>query len=181
VLGRHFGAAGVTIRSGSAARPEAYLGGQPGSFSIVHFAAHAVANPGSPLDSTIVLSRGERGGRLAVRDVLGVPLDANLVTVSACRGVGARAYSGVGMVGFAWGFLTAGARQVVAGLWDVADRSTATLMDRMYAGMAAGLDAGAALRAAQLELARSGGARRPFHWAAFNAYLGPGPNRPSPL
>jgi CHAT domain-containing protein len=112
-----------------------------------------------------------------VRDVLGVPLTANLVTVSACRGVGARAYSGVGMVGFAWGFLTAGAHQVVAGLWDVNDRSTATLMDGMYGGIAGGLDVAAALRRAQLALAHAeGGARKPFHWAAFSAYLGPGPN-----
>jgi CHAT domain-containing protein/tetratricopeptide (TPR) repeat protein len=181
-LERHFGAAAVTGRRGSAARPEAYLEGRPNRFSIVHFAAHAVANPGSPLDSNIVLSPGQHGRRLAVRDVLEVPLTATLVTVSACRGVGTRAYSGVGMVGFAWGFLTAGARQVVAGLWDVADRSTATLMDRMYAGMAGGLDAPAALRRAQLELAASPGPQRlPFHWAAFSAFLGPGGNPHRPL
>jgi CHAT domain-containing protein/Flp pilus assembly protein TadD len=181
-LVRHFGSAAVTRRSGSEARPEAYLASEPRRFEIVHFAAHAVANPASPLDSTIILSPGEHGRRLAVRDVLGVPMAAALVTVSACRGVGARAYSGIGMVGFAWGFLTAGAHQVVAGLWDVTDQSTATLMDRMYAGLVGGLEVAAALRVAQLELAAAGGTDRlPFHWAAFSTYLGAGPNPVQPL
>ncbi len=174
-LRQHFGAAAVTTLAGSQARPEAYRESDPHRFSIVHFAAHAVANPASPLDSTIVLSRGVSGHRLSVRDVLRVPLAADLVTVSACRGAGARAYSGEGLVGFAWGFLSAGARQVVAGLWDVADPSTAALMDHMYAEIARGADPAVALRTAQLGLLRSTGPwRTPYHWAAFQAYLGPG-------
>jgi hypothetical protein len=45
---------------------------------------------------------------------------------------GGRAMSGEGLVGFAWAFLRAGAKRVVAGLWDVDDRSTAALMDALY-------------------------------------------------
>jgi CHAT domain-containing protein len=36
-------------------------------------------------------------------------LHAELVTVSACRSAGERAYAGEGLVGFAWAFLRAGA------------------------------------------------------------------------
>ena len=60
------------------------------------------------------------------------------MTVSACRSAGERVYAGEGLVGFAWAFLRAGARRVVAGLWDVDDRSTADLMDAIYTRLAAG-------------------------------------------
>jgi CHAT domain-containing protein len=78
----------------------------------------------------------------------------------------------------AWGFLGAGARNVIGGMWNVPDRSTATLMDRLYLGLKKGATPPAALRAAQLELARSTGAwRHPYYWAAFNVYQGPGTPR----
>ena len=41
---------------------------------------------------------------------------------------GAKTYSGEGLVGLSWAFLRAGAHNVVAGLWDVTDLSTANLM-----------------------------------------------------
>jgi len=37
-----------------------------------------------------------------------------------------------------WAFLDAGARHVIAGLWDVSDTSTFPMMDTLYAGLQAG-------------------------------------------
>ena len=116
----------------TAPRPAAY-GGDARQFTFVHFTAHAAANVESPLDSAVILSGPDDAYKLYARDVAEMPLRAELVTVSACRSAGERAYSGEGLVGFAWAFLRAGARQVIAGLWDVDDRSTAELMDRLYA------------------------------------------------
>jgi len=100
-----------------------------------------------------------------------LPLHAQLVTVSACRSAGERAYSGEGLVGFAWAFLRAGASRVVAGLWDVDDRSTADLMDRLYSGIAAGDSAAQALRSAKLALLASGGnAGKPYYWGPFQLF-----------
>jgi CHAT domain-containing protein len=94
-----------------------------------------------------------------------------LVTISACRSAGERAYSGEGLVGFAWAFLRAGSRRVVAGLWDVDDRSTATLMDRFYAGLATGAPPARALREAKLALMKSGANYgKPYYWAAFQMF-----------
>jgi CHAT domain-containing protein len=76
---------------------------------------------------------------------------------SRCRRAGARAYSGEGLVGFAWAFLRADASRVIAGLWDVDDRSTADLMDRLYAGIARGDTASHALREAKLAMLNHGG------------------------
>jgi CHAT domain-containing protein len=91
--------------------------------------------------------------------------------VSACRSAGERAYSGEGLVGFAWAFLRAGASRVIAGLWDVDDRSTAELMDSLYARMAAGDTAPRALRAAKLSLlTKAGTYAKPYYWGPFQVF-----------
>ena len=164
---RRFGGRDQVVLARQAATPEAYRSAGPGGFSAIHFTAHAVANRESPLDSAVLLS----GGKLYAREVMDVPLTADLVTVSACRGVGLRAYSGEGLVGFAWAFLHAGARHVIAGLWDVNDQSTAALMDVLYRELAAGNPPEAALRTAKLSLiASKGNLRKPYYWAPFQLY-----------
>ena len=164
---RRFGGRDQVVLAREAATPEAYRAAGPGGFSAIHFTAHAVANRESPLDSAVLLT----GGRLYAREVMDVPLTADLVTVSACRGVGLRSYSGEGLVGFAWAFLRAGAGHVIAGLWDVNDQSTAELMDVLYRELAAGKPAAVALRAAKLGLIESrGNLRKPYYWAPFQLY-----------
>jgi CHAT domain-containing protein len=151
----------------AAATSQAYRDAQPGRFRAIHFTAHATANRESPLDSAVLLSRG----KLYARDVMDLPLTADLVTVSACRGVGLRNYSGEGLVGFAWAFLHAGARHVIAGRWDVNDQSTSALMDVLYREVAAGKRSSEALRGAKLAMIESrGNLRKPYYWAPFQLY-----------
>lgn len=159
------------VLTGAAARPGAYREANPGRFSLIHFSAHATSNRESPLESAVILSKQGEAYKLYAREVIGVPLRARLVTISACRSAGARIYSGEGLVGFAWAFLEAGAQNVIAGLWEVNDRSTAVLMGRLYAQIAAGRAPAAALRAAKLDLLRSPGAyRKPYYWAPFQVF-----------
>ena len=139
----------------------------------IHFAAHAEANEQRPLESVVVLSHQADPNKLYARDVIGIPIHADLVTLSACHSAGTRAYAGEGLMGFAWAFLEAGARAVVAGLWDASDESTEPLMDKLYAGIAAGQDPVTALRNAKLALlAGDARFRKPFFWAPFQVYLG---------
>ena len=162
------------ILRGEAATPDSYTRADPGRFGFIHFAAHATANAQSPLDSAVILAGPAETNRLLARDVMAVPLSAELVTISACRSAGAKTYAGEGLVGFAWAFLGAGARNVIAGLWDVSDRSTAQLMSHLYREIAAGKkEAPEALRAAKLALIHSGGAyEKPLYWAPFQLYTG---------
>ena len=160
------------VRGGNA-RPGAYAEADPRRFGFIHFSAHAAANPQSPLDSAVILSGPPDQCKLFARDVMAVPLSAELVTISACRGAGAKTYAGEGLVGFAWAFLRAGARHVIAGLWDVNDRSTLQLMTGLYTELAHGSAPPDALRTAQLALIHAGGAyAKPFYWAPFELYAG---------
>jgi CHAT domain-containing protein/Tfp pilus assembly protein PilF len=166
---KHFAEKDVYV--GSAATPAAYLGSHTETYSTVHFATHAVANRESPLDSAIVLAGPPDSRKLYAREILEHHLTAGLVTLSACQTAGSRTYYGEGLTGFSWAFLSAGARNVVAGLWEVDDRATASLMKDFYDELSSGLAPVSALRRAKLELMASGGAyRKPRYWAAFETF-----------
>lgn len=170
---RRFASSAEHVLTGSRASPQGFKEAGPERFSMIHFAAHATANRASPLDSAVILSRDASGFMLTARDVLNLPLRADLVTISACRSAGATVYSGEGLVGFVWAFLHAGARNVIAGLWDVSDSSTFALMDTLYAGLQARQPPADALRASKLALIHSAGSfAKPFYWGPFQLYVG---------
>ncbi len=173
LISQSFPPSQLSVRSGSNAVPASYLESSPGNFSDIHFAVHANASRENPLESALILSPGPSGFTLSAREVMSVPLKADLVTLSACHSAGAKTYSGEGLVGLSWAFLRAGAGSVVAGLWDVTDQSTAKLMGDFYAQMTAGATPADALRAAKLKLVHSQGAyKKPFYWAPFQLYAG---------
>jgi CHAT domain-containing protein len=169
---RYFAGAESSLHTGSEASPAAYKTSDPGRFSLIHFAAHAEANDEKPLESAVVLTRGPAGAKLYARDVIDLPIRADLVTLSACRSAGVRAYEGEGLIGFAWAFLQAGARAVVAGLWEVSDSSSRPLMGHFYSGVGPGNNPISALRQAKLTLMKDPRFRKPFFWAPFQVYVG---------
>jgi CHAT domain-containing protein len=60
---------------------------------------------------------------------------------------------------------------VIAGLWDVDDRSTARLMDQLYGGLQAGHTPARSLRESKLALIREGGQLAgPYYWGPFQLY-----------
>ena len=162
-----------TALTEAAATPDSYRNAHPADFGFIHFAAHASMNSGNPLDSAVILSGPPEKGRLLARTVVSIPLHAELVTVSACRSAGGKTYAGEGSVGFAWAFLKAGASNVIAGLWDVNDKSTTKLMTGLYRRIGTGMPAADALRESKLALIHLGGAyAKPYYWAPFQLYTG---------
>jgi CHAT domain-containing protein len=167
-----------TVFAGARADPHAYLGSDPARYAFIHFAAHATANREAPLESAVVLSPADDASKLYARDILRIPIRAELVTISACRGAGSRTYAGEGLVGLTWAFLTSGAKNVIAALWNVDDASTSVLMEEVYTRLADGDDAADALRRSKLALASSSTAyRKPYYWAPFLTYTRTAPSR----
>lgn len=174
-VARYFSASQQRVYQHEQATPEAYLQAHPEQFSHIHFVAHGTASRLSPLDSAIVLSREAASPdsfKLYARDIIHHRLRADLVTISACYGAGERQYSGEGLVGLAWAFQFAGARNVIAALWEVTDASTDQLMNRFYKELAKGAAPDAALRTAKLALLRGSDFHNPFYWAPFQLYAG---------
>jgi CHAT domain-containing protein len=171
IVERSFPPKALTMISGERANPPAYAASKPRDYSMIHFAAHAIANPESPLNSAIILSKINGEYKLYAEAVLQEPLQADLVTISACRSAGAKSYAGEGLVGFTWAFMQAGARNVVAGLWNADDEVTAELMGEFYRRLGAGSTPAAALRLAKLKLLHSKGPnQRPYYWGPFEIF-----------
>jgi CHAT domain-containing protein len=136
-----------------------------GGFDILHFASHGVFEPDAPLTSGLLLAKGsETDGRLTVSDLYKLRFDADLVTLSACETALGKVTSGDDVVGLERGFLYAGARTIVASLWEIVDIPTETLMLSFYRNLA-GSDKREALRRAQMETRKVYPA--PRYWAAF--------------
>ena len=159
--------------TGFAASRAAATSRELADYRIVHFATHGVLNTRQPELSGVVLSLFDAAGRpqdgfLRLHDVYNLRLGAELVVLSGCQTGLGRDLGGEGLIGLTRGFMYAGARRVVASLWQVDDASTAELMKRFYRALLKdGQAPAAALRTAQLEVARDPRWAAPFHWAGF--------------
>jgi CHAT domain-containing protein len=156
-------------------------------YAVLHFACHGFIDPEFPQRSGLALSASpEDAGWFTIGDALELDLDANLVVLSACETARGEPKAGEGVESLARAFLDAGARAVVASLWQVGDWAAAETMQGFYEGaLERGLPPARALREAKLALRRSMAVRgvgvvspgvaappmlecgHPFFWAPF--------------
>jgi CHAT domain-containing protein len=171
---RHFLPANITNFSGRDATPDSYMKSSPGRYKFIHLATHGTPNAIDPLQSAIILFSDKGGNfKLLARDIIDskVRLNAELVTISACEGVGTQIQSLEGLIGLEWAFMRAGAHQVVAALWDQDDAVTPALMDDFYDQLMQGKSAAAALHHAKLSILHAGGFHAsPYYWASLQLY-----------
>ena len=149
-----------------------------GGFGLLHVATHGLFNKVNPLLSGLELEAdADNDGLLQVHEVLGLRLNADLVTLSACEtGLGsgyfAEVPAGDDFVGMTRAFLAAGSVSVVATLWDVDDQASGKLMKRFYERMKSSVDTEStadSLTRAQRELRNSPSLGHPYYWAPFVA------------
>jgi tetratricopeptide (TPR) repeat protein len=153
--------------------------GNPASlrdWTILHLAAHAIVDPRRPDLSRLVLSAFDARARpvadssVRLHEIYQLDLrSARLVTLSACRSAAGSPLPGEGLVSLTRGFQYAGAASVLATLWDVDDRSTASWMEEFYRALLRRKESpAAAARSASASLA---GSRpewaHPYYWAGF--------------
>jgi CHAT domain-containing protein len=146
------------------------------NYRIVHFATHSLLNSKHPELSGVLLSlvdeqgRAQERGMLTLGEVYNLKLPAEVVVLSACQTALGKDVKGEGLIGLTRGFMYAGARRVIASLWQVHDAATAELMELFYEGMLGKerLRPAEALRRAQIAMWRSRtNWSAPSYWAAF--------------
>jgi len=138
----------------------------------IHFATHAIIDERIPSRSSIVLSLVDAGGEdgiLQMNEIFNLPLDAEVVVLSACQTGLGRLVKGEGMVGLTRAFFYAGAARLVVSLWAVNDQATSEFMKSFYRHMKGGATPAESLRDAKLEMLHSDAAayRHPYFWAPF--------------
>ncbi|MBU0595921.1 CHAT domain-containing protein, partial [Candidatus Bipolaricaulota bacterium] len=156
---------------------------------------HGVFDPANPMYSYLLFSpTSTSDGRLHTYEVFELPLQADLVTLSACETLlpaleetkeevrAARGLSsdtpveltveqlddlvtGDDIVGLTRAFIYAGSSSVLSTLWRVVSEPTEALMVTFYGYLQQGFDKAQALRQAQLDVMAS--YPHPRYWAAF--------------
>jgi CHAT domain-containing protein len=139
-------------------------------YRVIHLATHAAADPQYPDRAALVLGIAPNtsdDGLLQVREIMRLPLKAELVTLSACDTDVGTAEGEAGVVNLEQAFLVAGARAVVASLWNVEDNSTTALMKAFYTHLAQHEDKALALAHAKRDMLEHYGDPSPYYWAPF--------------
>lgn len=150
-----------TLRTGEAAAYSAAMGKELATHRIVHFATHVELGKAQP---RIELTNS----RLTLSDVYSLTLDADLVTLSACRTALGKDLDGEGLLSFTHAFLYAGANRVLATLWSVDDQATATFMREFYTALLTRRRTPAeALADAREALRKQPRYQHPWYWAGF--------------
>ncbi|WP_193213828.1 CHAT domain-containing tetratricopeptide repeat protein [Luteolibacter marinus] len=161
--------AGSTILLDSKATEPA-LAGIVDPPAVLHFASHGfhvplsgtadlAADPSALYENGILLRPGAGDDGILFPEEAGL-LDlqgTTLVTLSTCRGALGRPVSGEGLLGLCRGFAKAGARNVMASLWEIPDLGTAGFMAKYYESLKKGGSPGNILWSMQAE--RLGAAR----------------------
>ena len=161
----------ATLLFGRRATEDVFKSEPLGSFAVIHMAVHAVASEKFPDQSALILegdTSGKEDGLLQVREIRRLPLNADLVSLSACDAARGEINGEDGIANLVRAFLLAGSRTVLASLWSASDDFTPALMKRFYEHLGSGEDEGSALQHAKLDMMQEFGDRSlPVYWAGF--------------
>ena len=138
-------------------------------FRIIHFSCHGYLDEANPMRTALVLTPGpsqEEDGFLRMEEIYKLSLNADMVVLSACQTGKGLLEKGEGVMSLTRPFFIAGARSVIAALWPINDKSTASLMKEFYKLIIKGRSANEALRSAKMKMIRSSWAH-PFYWSGF--------------
>ena len=152
-------------------------------YSLIHLAMHGQTDDQNPINSRLVFANedpDEEDNYLYAFEIYNLPLQAEMVVLSACETGYGKMIKGEGIYSLARGFRHAGAGSVLMTLWEVDDRISAELMETFYAHLSKGEDRAAALRTAKLTYLDNADPLY-SHPAYWSAYVSIGENGPVKL
>lgn len=122
--------------------------GRLARLGLLHIACHGQLVADHGLFAHLKLADGD----LFYEDVLRLGLEGALVVLAACEGASSEVLQGEEVLSLSRAFLGAGARDVVASMWQLYDETVMELLRPFYQALAEGADAPSALAQAQRRL-----------------------------
>jgi CHAT domain-containing protein/tetratricopeptide (TPR) repeat protein len=146
-----------TLLTGAQASEAALKSSDLSRYGVLHFATHTIIDTNAER-SAILLASGTsiQDGLLQSREIADLPLDGQIVVLSACQSATGTQVRGEGVLGLARAFFAAGARVVVGSLRPVRDDHARAFFDPFYAALGEGRTVGAAFHEAQRRLIDQG-------------------------
>ena len=147
--------------------------GELGRYQRVLISAHGRFSSKNPASNAILLapdgSTAQTDGVMSVADWISMPLNSDLMVLSACDTARGPLVAGEGLIGFGYALNVAGNRDLLATLWPVNDRFTAEFVVEFLRRVKQGIGHAAALAHTKRAFAKNDDVRRnsPRVWGAF--------------
>lgn len=143
-----------------------------GDYAILHLAMHGILNTQYPILSSLAFTEDKdslEDNFLEAHEISRLPLQAELVVLSACETGYGKFKQGEGVLSLARSFMYSGVPSLVVSLWQVNDGSTSIIMQLFYQNLQAGMNKAEALNEAKLAyIAQAKGrSAHPAFWAPF--------------
>jgi CHAT domain-containing protein/Tfp pilus assembly protein PilF len=139
-------------------------------FSILHLGTHGCFQSGGcpnlKMEENTLLFADNQKYNIADAALLGLK-NTELITLSACQTAKEADSNGEEISGIAYLFERAGARSVIASLWNAEDSTTKDIMIEFYENLKKGMSKGEALRQAKLTQLERKPDLHPFFWSPF--------------
>jgi CHAT domain-containing protein len=141
---------------------------------------HTIMNDSLPMFSKLVFAStpdSSNDGFLNTQEIYNMKLNARLVVLSACNTGSGKMRTGEGVMSMARAFLYAGCPSIVMTLWEVEDKSSATLVLDFYRYLFKGYSKPEALRLAKLEYLTNADPFKshPYFWMGYIVIGDPSP------
>ena len=139
-------------------------------YAVVHLSMHSFLNDEDAELSNLVFSDNDKDNILYISELYGIPINANLVVLSACNtGVGSYE-TGKGVVSLNTAFTASGVPSVLSSLWSAPDKATKEIMVSFYENLKQGDTKAIALQKAKVDYLKNvddTNLKHPYFWAGF--------------
>lgn len=147
---------------------------QAPDYRILHLSTHGIASDNigdyAYLAFRNIKAKNEYD-KLLVKDIYNIPLNADMVVLSACKTAYGKLQKGEGIISMARAFAYAGSKSIITSHWNIDDKSTGTIMKEFYRQLGNQKTKDESLKIAKLKFMENNKGLRghPFYWAAFIA------------
>jgi CHAT domain-containing protein len=162
---------GDLLLIGPRATESAFKRAAASPYGVIHLAVHGYASSSERNHSALILLSDPQAGEdglLQASEIVQLPLNSNLVILSACDTAIGPIEGEEGIAALSRAFLLAGSRSVVSTLWSVDDTFSLFLMKQFYKHLATHESPPVALTSAKRDmLHKFGTAAVPYYWAGY--------------